>query len=92
MRLVRPALLALLAATVPVALTAGVHSAQAADTTVNVNVAADAYVDSAHANTNPGIQASGAGGGGGGAVGQSGAAAQTGGNGSNGVVIIREYA
>ena len=47
---------------------------------------------SRNANTNPGIQASGAGGGGGGAVGQSGAAAQTGGNGSNGVVIVREYA
>lgn len=41
--------------------------------------------------TNPGIVGAGPGGGGGGATGQSGAGAQTGGNGANGIVIIREF-
>lgn len=47
---------------------------------------------SRNANTNPGRGGGGPGSGGGGAVGQSSAAAQNGGNGSSGVVIIREYA
>lgn len=47
---------------------------------------------SRNANTNPGFSATGAGAGGGGAVGQSGAGPQNGGNGSSGIVIIKEYA
>lgn len=47
---------------------------------------------SRNANTNPGRGGGGPGAGGGGAVGQSNASAQNGGNGSSGVVIIREYA
>lgn len=55
MRLVRPVVLALLVTTVPVGLTTGMHSAEAATTTVvSVNAAADAYVDSAHATRNYG--------------------------------------
>jgi hypothetical protein len=59
LRLVRPALAALLAATVPVALASGVHTAQASvvaptGSATGVNVTADAYVDSAHPSSNYG--------------------------------------
>lgn len=55
MRLVRPAVLAVVAVTVPLGLTAGMHSADAATTTVvSVNAAADAYVTSAHPRRNYG--------------------------------------
>jgi hypothetical protein len=58
LRLVGRALAALLAATVPVALASGVHTAQASvaaptgSAAASVNATADAYVDSAHPSSN----------------------------------------